>query len=194
MWKTVLAVAMAGLLAACQGSKQADENNFSTAIQSYLDTRDGLCVGIPGRVYPYQAEHDSALIVQDRARLAALAKTGLLRNVGSADAPRYELESSAQPYLRRGSSEQSKGEHDAFCTGRLVLDRVVSFTEPASSGGFTLSQVNYVYHLADAAAWIKDRAVLDSYEDLEALIAPEVQGQARMILTNKGWIHQNLYR
>jgi hypothetical protein len=74
------------------------------------------------------------------------------------------------------------------------LDRISDFTEPASAGGFTVSQVNYVYHLADAAGWIKDSAVLDTYEDLRALTAQQVQGQARMILTNKGWVHQNLYR
>lgn len=194
MWKTVLFVGMAGLLAACQGSRQADEDSFSTAIQSYLDSRDGLCVGVPGRVYPYQAEHDSALIVQDRARLAALAKVGLLRDVGSVNAPRYELQPGAQRYVRHADSAQSKGEHDAFCTGRLALDRVTFFTEPASSGGFTVSQVNFVYRLADAADWIKDAAVLDVYEDLQVLVAPEVLGQARMILRNDGWVHQNLFR
>lgn len=194
MWKTALVVVVAGLLAGCQDSKKANEENFSTAIQSYLDTRDGLCVGVPGRVYPYQAEHDSPLIVEDRARLAALAKVGLLRQVGKEEAPRYELDANADTYLRRSSSEQSQGEHDAFCTGRLVLDRINCFTEPASAGGFTVSQVSYVYHLADAAGWIKDSAIQDSYEDLRALTAQEVEGQARMILTNKGWVHQNLYR
>ncbi|AWG34573.1 MAG: hypothetical protein LKF64_10980 [Alcaligenes faecalis] len=194
MWKTALVVVVAGLLAGCQDSKKANEENFSTAIQSYLDTRDGLCVGVPGRVYPYQAEHDSPLIVEDRARLAALAKVGLLRQVGKEDAPRYELDANADTYLRRSNAEQSQGERDAFCTGRLVLDRISDFTEPASAGGFTVSQVNYVYHLADAAGWIKDSAVLDTYEDLRALTAQQVQGKARMILTNKGWVHQNLYR
>lgn len=53
MWKTALVVVVAGLLAGCQDSKKANEENFSTAIQSYLDTRDSLCVGVPGRVYPY---------------------------------------------------------------------------------------------------------------------------------------------
>lgn len=62
MWKTALVVVVAGLVAGCQDSKKANEENFSTAIQTYLDTRDGLCVGVPGRVYPYQAEHDSPLI------------------------------------------------------------------------------------------------------------------------------------
>lgn len=194
MWKTALVVVAAGLLAGCQNSQKASEENFSTAIQSYLDTRDGLCVGVPGRVYPYQAEHDSPLIVEDRARLAALAKVGLLRQVGKEETPRYELDANADSYLRRSNTEQSQGERDAFCTGRLVLDRIIDFTEPASAGGFTVSQVNYVYHLADAAGWIKDSAVLDTYEDLRALTAQQVQGQARMILTNKGWVHQNLYR
>lgn len=194
MWKTALVVVVAGLLAGCQDSRKANEENFSRAIQDYLDSRDGLCVGVPGRVYPYQAEHDSPLIVQDRARLAALAKVGLLRQTGTENAPRYELDANADTYLRRSNSDQAQGEHDAFCTGRLVLDRISYFTEPASGGGFTLSQVNYVYHLADAAAWIKDTAVQEAYEDLPALSAEQVQGQARMILTSKGWIHQNLYR
>ncbi|EJC65573.1 hypothetical protein MJ863_02315 [Alcaligenes ammonioxydans] len=194
MWKTALVVGAAALLAGCQDSRQANEENFSTAIQSYLDSRDGLCVGVPGRSYPYQAEHDSPLIVEDRARLAALASVGLVRQVGTEQAPRYELTPQADTYLRRAGSEPSQGERDAFCTGRLVLKRINYFTEPASAGGFTVSQVNYVYHLADAAPWITDGAVLDAYEDLRALTAPEVQGQARLILTNKGWVHQNLFR
>ncbi len=194
MWKKALVVVVAGLLAGCQDSEKANEDNFSAAIQTYLDSRDGLCVGLPGRTYPYQVEHDSALMVEDRARLAALAQVGLLRQVGTEDAPRYELDASADTYVRRSGSEQAKGEHDAFCTGRLVLDRISYFTEPTSTGGFTVSQVNYVYHLADAAGWIKDAAVLDAYEDLRVLTAQEVLGQARLILSNKGWIHQNLLR
>ncbi|WP_454007711.1 hypothetical protein [Alcaligenes sp. Marseille-Q7550] len=193
MKKAGMALVMAVLLAACQDPRQANKANFGAAIQSYLDTRDGLCVGVPGRQYPYQAEHDSELAVQDRQRLAALAEAGLLREVGTVAAPRYELGSAGEPYLVRGDA-QRQGLHDAFCTGRLVLDSVTSFTEPAEAGGLKVSRVNYVYHLQDAAAWLQWSSVQKTYPELAPFMAPAVQGQALLILTSKGWVHQNQFR
>lgn len=194
MIKAVLGLFVAaGVLAGCQDMKKADEANFRSAIQSYLDTRNGLCVGVPGRQYPYQAEHDSALAVEDRARLAALEGAGLLRQVGAQDAPRYELAPAGEPYLVRGDA-QRQGLHDAFCTGRLVVDSITSFTEPADVGGLKVSRVNYVYHLQDAAAWLQWSAVQKNYPELAAFMGPAVQGQALLVLTNKGWIHQNQFR
>ena len=193
MKKTGLALVMAVLLAACQDPRQANKANFGAAIQSYLDTRDGLCVGVPGRQYPYQAEHDSELAVQDRQRLAALAEAGLLREVGTVAAPRYELSSAGEPYLVRGDA-QRQGLHDAFCTGRLVLDSVTSFTEPAEAGGLKVSRVNYVYHVRDAAAWLQWSSVQKTYPELAPFMAPAVQGQALLVLTSKGWVHQNQFR
>ncbi len=194
MIKAVLGLILtAGVLAGCQDMKKADEANFSAAIQSYLDTRNGLCVGLPGRQYPYQAEHDSALALEDRARLAALEEAGLLRQVGTQEAPRYELAPAGEPYLVRGDSQQ-QGLHDAFCTGRLVVDSITSFSEPAEAEGLKVSRVNYVYHLQDAAAWLQWSALQKSYPELTLFMAPAVQGQALLVLTNKGWVHQNLFR
>ena len=82
MWKTALVVVVAGLLAGCQDSGKANEDNFSTAIQTYLDSRDGLCVGLPGRTYPYQVEHDSALMVEDRARFGRFGPSGFVASGG----------------------------------------------------------------------------------------------------------------
>ncbi|WP_341666656.1 hypothetical protein [Alcaligenes sp. SDU_A2] len=193
MKKAGFAVMTVLLLAACQDVKQASEANFSAAVQSYLDSRQGMCVGIPGRQYPYQAEHDSALVVQDRARLAALATAGLLRDVGTPDAPRYELTSAAQPFLVRGDARH-QGLRDAFCTGHLVLDGITSFSEPSDTGGLNISRVNYTYHVRDAAPWLRDPAVQQTYPELEPFLAQAVPGQALLVLTSQGWVHQNLFR
>lgn len=197
------------LLGACGSPKDANEKNLGKAIQAYLDTLNGACAvsQIPADNPTITIEANS-WIPSIKNQADALTAAGILASEnleidrkdllgkvsGKTAATRYTLTENGKKYAKERPGLSGK-KLLAFCTGHQKLIKINNFTEPADMLGVRASQVNYTYHLTDADNWIKQSALQKAFPDVGRLAAQElIQGQAALVLTNEGWIHEKLFK
>jgi hypothetical protein len=191
------------LLAACGSAKDANKSNFSTAIQTYLDTQKGLCAAIPAKGSPFTLSNRDT-IGSSKKRADALVEAGLLSKrdtevkamFGDKMEPgsEYQLTEVGQKFLVPNGAN-TMGGHDAFCTGKFTVVAVDNFTEPSDMMGVKVSQVNYRFKLEDAEDWARSEAIGANYRNFaERAKAEEISGKAALILTNDGWMHERLFK
>lgn len=60
--------------------------------------------------------------------------------------------------------------------------------------GVKLSRVNYVSSVEGVADWAKLPGFQKAFPKLASEIKPQSEGQAVLILTNEGWIHEKDFR
>jgi len=77
-----------------------------------------------------------------------------------------------------------------LCSGRLVIDKIITFTEPADDRGLHESKVTYTTKLVDAPNWAQDPAFQKQYPYFEPVVTRVAQGAKEhqtLVLTNEGW-------
>ncbi len=98
-----------------------------------------------------------------------------------------------------GEEEQSffKSDETLFCYGERVLEGVDNFSEPTSLMGMKVSKVDYRYSVRVTEEWAKGDPVSEAFpsirDDLASATQPERERDI-LVLTDQGWIHQDLYR
>ncbi len=201
---TIKIIAMSSLviaLAACGSAKDANKSNFRKAIQAYLDTQKGLCAAIPAKGLPFTLPNQS----WDKKRVDVLVDAGLLTKRDTEVKARFTFDNSMEPATEYQITDTGKkflvlngantmGEYDAFCTGKYTVVEVDNFTEPSDMMGLKLSRVNYRYKVDGADDWAKSEGVRANYENFAKQAQGDIQGEAALVLTNDGWLHERLFR
>jgi hypothetical protein len=194
------------LLVSCASKKDANEKNFSEALNSYLTTKGQLCLGIPSAwpVDVNEAERRSGMGTAEE--MAALEKVGLVRSHEAeteympplSSRPvktkvlRYELTDNGKTFYREkdrlglAGNKQVQGD---LCYGQQNLDKIVKWERPTPTGDSKEVSVFYTYKIENLAEWAENSDVQKVFPGIVSTIdgaGKTVMNQA-MTLTNRGW-------
>jgi hypothetical protein len=192
------------ILTACDSVKTPNQTNFTNAINGYLSRHGRACTAID-RQFPIdipQSEQREQFGIAPK--LTALEQAGLLRATdttavvhgmldplrGSAPpqpVKRYELTADGQKYFQQIPS--ALGQTSALCYGQKTVDSIVKWTEPATVGTSTQTEVTYTYKIVDVAGWAERPEVQQAFSDIRTTISgvSKTTEVAGLQLTSKGW-------
>jgi hypothetical protein len=191
-------------LSACNSTKKPSDSNFRKTINQYLAKHGEACTMI-GREFPVDVTEAEQRLQSDTAtQMAVLEQAGLLRSSnttavvhGMLDAlqdstrpqpvKRYKLTAEGQKYFHK--TRGIFGQMASFCYGEKTVDSIVKWTEPATIGAATQTEVTYTYKIADLAPWAERPDVQREFGDVRATVSGisksnEIVG---LQLTNQGW-------
>ena len=191
-------------LTACNSTKQPSDANFTKAVNEYLAKHGEACTVI-GRQFPiYLPRSEQSEQYGIGPKLAALEQAGLVQATettavvhGMLDplrgstppqpVKRYELTANGKKYFQQipGALGQTSG----FCYGQKNVDSIVKWTEPATVGTSSETEVTYTYKMMDLAAWAERREVQQAFPDIRTTIngASKTTEVAGLQLTSNGW-------
>ena len=196
---TVTLLALTG----CANRKDANEGNFRSAIQKYLDTRNGVCVTLPDLFGGGRLKKGGSFTT-DAPQAVAMVSAGLLLmdrspaivnflGISLDRAPVYSLTPEGKKYLVGDPSFDSPDISVTFCGGKYRVTELQSFTAPATDGsGTTTSQVSYRYIVTGAPAWARQPELQAAYPSLQKDLNGDVSDTAVLVLTEHGWTDQRL--
>lgn len=207
-WLTLFSVL---LLVSCASKKDANEKNFSEALNAYLAKKGQLCLGIPSAwpVDVNDAERRSGM--GTAAEMAGLEKAGLLRSHETeteympplSSRPvktkvlRYELTDNGKTFYREkdrlglAGNKQVQGD---LCYGQQALDKIVNWQGPTAAGGSKEATVFYTYRIENLAEWAKNADIQRVFPG----IVPTIDGAGQTVmnqaltLTSRGWEAKSL--
>ena len=202
-WLTLFSVLV---LVSCASKKDANEKNFSEALNSYLATKGQLCLGIPS-AWPVdlnEAERRSGM--GTAAEMAALEKVGLVRSHEAeteympplSSRPvktkvlRYELTDNGKTFYREkdrlglAGNKQVQGD---LCYGQQALDKIVNWQGPTAAGDSKEATVFYTYRIENLSDWAKNPDIQRVFPGIVSTIdgAGKTQMNQALTLTNQGW-------
>ncbi len=194
------------LLVSCASKKDANEKNFSDALNSYLAKKGLLCLGIPS-AWPVdlnEAERRSGM--GTAAEMAALEKAGLVRSHETeteytpplssrpvrAKVLRYELTEDGKKFYREKQTLAlvgTKGKQGDLCFGQQALDKIVNWQGPTAAGDSEEATVFYTYRIENLADWAKNPDIQKVFPGIVSTIdgAGKTQMNQSLTLTNQGW-------
>lgn len=198
-----LEAAQALTVEARQSAQDASKGNFSKAIQTYLDTQNGLCAAMPAEAVPFTLENRGVFSKESKKRADALVDAGLLTKRDTEvkamfgnkmePATEYQVSDSGKKYLIAKAAD-TLGRQDAFCTGKFAQVEVDNFTEPSDMMGLKVSHVNFRYKVMGTADWVKAEGLRATYNNFAKQSQGDIQGKTALILTNDGWMHERLFK
>lgn len=191
-------LAMTLTLAGCTDPQEATSSNFSKSIQNFYNgLQPAICLPLPQNKTPFVLVNSSF----DKRQADILVKLGLLSSkptqvevnqlFGSAikEGMEYEMTKDGEKYFVEDTHTNK------FCTGRYSVKNIENFTSPNPHNGITVSYVNFTYTIEELAKWAENPAILEFDGKLKQLLEPpERKGKATLLLTNKGWVHEQLFR
>jgi hypothetical protein len=202
-WLTLFSLS---LLVGCASKNDANERNFSEAVNSYLATEGQLCLGIPS-AWPVdlnEAERRSGM--GTAAEMAALERVGLVRSHEAeteympplSSRPvktkvlRYELTDNGKTFYRekdRLSLAGNKQVQGDLCYGQQALDKIVNWQGPTAAGDSKEATVFYTYRIENLAEWAKNPDIQRVFPGIVSTIdgAGKTQMNQALTLTNQGW-------
>ncbi|MGB2640767.1 MAG: hypothetical protein WAN32_17595, partial [Candidatus Acidiferrum sp.] len=186
--------------------KDANEKNFSEALNSYLAKKGQLCLGIPS-AWPVdlnEAERRGGM--GTAAEMVALEKVGLVRSHETeteytpplstrpvkARVLRYELTEDGKRFYREKQTLAligTKGKQGDLCFAQQVLDKIVKWEGPTVAGGSQEASVLYTYRIENLAEWAKDPDIQRVFPGIVSTIdgAGKTQMNQALTLTDHGW-------
>jgi hypothetical protein len=194
------------LLVSCASKKDANEKNFSEALNSYLATKGQLCLGIPSAwpVDVNEAERRGGM--GTAAEMAALEKVGLVLSHGAeteytpplSSRPvktkvlRYELTDNGKTFYREkdrlglAGNKQVQGD---LCYGQQALDKIVNWQGPTAAEDSKEATVFYTYRIENLADWAKNPDIQRVFPGIVSTIdgAGKTQMNQALTLTSQGW-------
>ena len=179
---------------ACSDPKAANEGNFKKALQDYLNFREArgdYCMG--GGKYPFNIGFPNFGYADPD-----LEKIGLIKDItppGQWPRTQFDLTDKGRQFFT-----PDKG----FCYGKPVVINIINFSEPSSGSfgynGKTISEVKFEYRMEGAPAWAIEVGQNGSLHTSNLTISGSpisvtnpVKEGGRLILTNKGWVHEMLF-
>jgi hypothetical protein len=194
------------LLIGCVSKKDANEKNFSEALNSYLAKKGQLCLGIPS-TWPVdlnEAERRGGM--GTAAEMVALEKAGLVRSHEAeteytpplstrpvrAKILRYELTDNGKTFYREkdrlglGGNKQVQGD---LCYGQQALDKIVKWEGLTPAGDSKEVSVFYTYKIENLADWATSPDVQTVFPGIVSTIdgARKTAMNQALTLTNQGW-------
>jgi hypothetical protein len=202
-WLTLFGVLV---LVSCAIKNDANEKNFTQALNAYLAQKGELCLGTPS-AWPVdlnEAERRSG--IGRAAEMAALEKAGLVRSHETeteytpplSTRPikvrvlRYELTDEGKNFYRAKETIAfvvTNGTQGDLCYGQQELDKIVRWEGPTTVGDSKEATVFYTYRIQNLAEWSQN-------PDLQKVfpgIVPTLSGAGKaemdqaLVLTNEGW-------
>lgn len=197
---------IAGLLAliACNSTKKPSNASFTKAINEYLSKHGAACTVI-GRQFPIDVPRSEQseqfgiapkLAVLERAGLLHASDTtavvhDILDPLRGSTSPqpvkRYELTTDGQKYFQQipGTLGQASG----FCYGQKSVGSIVKWTDLATVGSSSQTEVTYTYRIVGPAAWAEHPEVQQAFSDIRTTIngAAKTTEIVGLQLTSKGW-------
>lgn len=81
------------------------------------------------------------------------------------------------------------GKTTSFCYGDKTVDAIVKWTEPATVGAATQTEVTYTYKIAELALWAERSDVQREFGDLRATVSgiSKADEKVDLQLTDHGW-------
>lgn len=199
-------VPIAGLLflAACSDVMKPSDANFAKAINQYLTRQGEACTTI-GRQFPIDVPRSEQneqfgigpkLVALEQAGLVHATDTtavvhGMLDSLRGSSPPqpvkRYELTADGKKYFQQIPS--TLGQSSGFCYGQKSVDSIVKWTEPATMGTSSETEVTYTYRIVDPAGWAERPEVQQAFSDIRTTVngASKTTEVAGLQLTSKGW-------
>ncbi len=198
----ICCVSLTAALSACDSKTSANDKNFGITVTRYLDQKGEMCLDpIKWPVDVYETDLRQQKLYPDgvAGQMAALEAAGLARGEdvelaglftdGKPTGPkvkvrRYTMLDAAKPYLHGGAQQPQR-----ICWGHKLLDKVVSWAEPAKVREHEVSSVIYTYKLADVAAWARKPQVKEAFPDLGRTVDGEHRQKEKLNvrLTPQGW-------
>jgi hypothetical protein len=194
------------VLVSCASKKDANEKNFSEALNSYLAKKGQTCLGIPSTWPVDLNEPERRSSIGRAAEMAALEKAGLLRSHETeteytppfSSRPvktkvlRYELTENGKTFYRekeRLGLSGSKHVQGDLCYGQQALDKIVKWEVPTTVGDSKEASVFYTYKIDNLAEWAKNPDIQRVFTGVASTIngAGNNQMNQALILTNQGW-------
>ena len=194
------------LLIGCASRKDANEKNFSEALNSYLAKKGQLCLGIPSTWPVDLNEAERRGGIGTAAEIAALEKAGLLRSHETeteytpplstrpvkARVLRYELTEDGKKFYREKQTLAlvgTKGKQGDLCFEEQALDKIVKWEGPTVAGDSKESSVFYTYRIDNLADWAKNPDIQRIFPGVLSSIdgAGKIQMNQALTLTDKGW-------
>jgi len=194
------------LLVGCASKKDANEQNFSEALNSYLAKKGQICLGIPSPWPVDLNESERRSGIGRAAEMAALEKAGLVRSHETeteytsplSSRPvktkvlRYELTDTGKTFYREkdrlalAGNKQVQGD---LCYGQQALDKIVKWDGPSPVGDSKEASVIYTYKIDNLAEWAKNPDVQRVFPGISSTIdgAGKTQMNQALTLTNQGW-------
>lgn len=196
----LISLAVAVFLTACNDVKKPSDGNFRKAISRYLEKHGKACTWI-GSPFPIDiSESEQKLQSGTSGQMAVLEAAGLVHS-SDAVAPtpgifgpgaprrvkRYEPTETGKHYLQQvpGVLGQSVG----FCYGDKTVDSIVKWTEPATMGAGSQSEVTYTYKIANLAPWAERPDIQHEFGDIRTTVGGISKSNeiAGLQLTDQGW-------
>ncbi len=201
-----LALTSSITLTGCSDPKAANEKNLGAAIQAYLDQTYPQCY--VRMKFPLEG------FVPDsqRRQLEALKSVGFVsekelsrkeyKEWGSGETrvniqSVFDLTDEGRKNYRLDTEGYGAGKFGGFCFGKATVKEIVNFTEPSEALGHKITRVNFTYQVDDIPAWARNDGLTAGNQrlrtDIESGKKPAKE-EATLIATNKGWIHERLFR
>ncbi|MDH0301943.1 MULTISPECIES: hypothetical protein [unclassified Pseudomonas] len=194
-------------LLGCSDDRQPSDTDLRQAAQAYLDTQYPHCFVIsnfPTRTRDFDVEGTNKA-------LHALAQVGVVseREIARTEVPErlwqpartdiyyaYDLTDEGRGYFKADARKTKDGGNaGGLCFGKAQVTAIKRFDEPAEHGGRRQAQVTYSYQVTDLPAWTGDATVQASIAGLDlavASIAKPIEETRAMVLTERGWTHEQL--
>jgi hypothetical protein len=208
MRKTVLLMSLVGIIAGCSDPKAANEANFKTAMQNYLNTAYPKCYVLQKFPASIQAGFD---LFDLKPKFVALSKAGLLAETEQTEVQNtgfggkrtitktvFDLTPEGKKYYKEDAGQSMSGNRiGGFCGGKATVTAVTQFTEPSDLMGQKISRVNYEYKVSDFPDWAKSPEVQAQVKGLKADVESDsvpLKALDVALLTNNGWVHERLFQ
>ena len=187
-----VSLALTALLAAglfgCN-HKAANEGNLTDGLNHSLAYIQP-CPGYTASSFPMTAN-----AISPRADLEALAGAGLVSKaqflVNGTDQIRYDLTDKGRDSTFTGDTlpgaTRESAQAKLFCFGRIEVDKIVSFTEPAEAEGMHVTRVVYTRKLTHQPGWATNTAVGQAFSNFDPKGYQRNQLTTGMVLTSNGW-------
>jgi hypothetical protein len=182
-------------LISCASKRDANEKNFSEAINAYLAKRGQLCLGITS-TWPVDLNEGERRMTVGRAPvMAALEKIGLVRfhETASESTPlfstrpvkvtvlRYELTEEGKKFYREKqglSLPGNKATQGDLCYGQQGLDKIVKWQGPSAVGDSKEALVFYTYRIDNLADWAMNTDLQRAFPG----IVPTIDGAGKTVM------------
>lgn len=194
------------LSAGCSNPKDANEANFTEAINAYLN-ESPLFLRTDQFPKEFDMRHKD-YYENDLKNLEEWVAIGFLsKKEEKKEVPKQRLS------LRNEMIETTICTYDltelgkeiyvndqflmGFRFGTPQVAEIINFSEPAPwPGGEIVSSVNFTYNVPVIEDWVEETSFKDhsSIKEAKASLENPVKDKANLILTNKGWMHIRLFK
>lgn len=206
------AIAVLAVVLGCGSSREVSKANFKKVLDAHF-SKD--CLGVV-EAFPAYLPLTKGLGDAERAALEAehavelrhydaLIGAGLLsvsegmqieRNALGEEVVRsparvYQLTERGKKLYREGHFEPPFARLGKLCVASIAVEKIDAFSQPDLWEGRTASHVGFMYSAKDPTELARLPAVRAAYPEITDLLEGKEHEMAVLVLTDKGWVHED---